>query len=118
MTSDPVILPGFGLPLAIYDPYEHFPKAIAYWAGEAATVRERTMLALMDGITDKPEWDRKIFDESIIQKWRREAVDSDMDVSEKMLDWVCYTSFIDFNYLIPSGDMILYWILVPGNRFL
>lgn len=91
MTSDPVSLPGFGLPVNDPGPPECFANAFTNWSGIPATVRERTMVALMDSITDKPAWDRKIFDEGVIQKWRQEAIDSDMDVSKKMLDFVCLT---------------------------
>lgn len=52
------------------------------------------MMAIMDKITDKSDWDKKIFDENIVQKWRQEALGTEgMDVSEKMLDWVC-TNFL------------------------
>ena len=48
------------------------------------------MMAIMDKITDKPDWDRKVFDDTIVHKWRQEALATEgMDVSEKMLDWVC-----------------------------
>ena len=48
------------------------------------------MVAIMDSITDKPDWDKKVFDDVILQKWRQEALGTEgMDVSEKMLDWVC-----------------------------
>lgn len=103
MNSDPVKLPGFGLPVKGYGLEDRFSNAIFDWAEPPSTVRERTMLALMDSITDKPEWDRKVFDQSIIQKWRQEAVDSDMDVSDKMLDWVCFTYFLTFGCSIASS---------------
>jgi len=99
MTSKPLELPGFGLPVNHQGLIERFPNAIVDWAGVPATVRERTMVALMDSITDKPEWDRKVFQEDIVHKWRQEAVDSGMDVSEKMLDWVCRAKIIDFRHL-------------------
>lgn len=48
------------------------------------------MMAIMNKITDKPDWDKKVFDESIVRKWRQEALGTQgMDVTEKMLDWVC-----------------------------
>lgn len=103
MTSDPVKLPGFWLPVKGNGPEESFPNAIFDWAEPPSTVRERTMLALMESITDKPEWDRKVFDESIVQKWRQEAIDGDMDVSDKMLDWVCFTYFLNFGNSISSS---------------
>ena len=29
------------------------------------------MMAVMDKITDKPDWDEKVFDDIIVQKWRQ-----------------------------------------------
>ncbi|KAL3467016.1 hypothetical protein BJX64DRAFT_284164 [Aspergillus heterothallicus] len=46
------------------------------------------MLRLMDHITDKPGWHRKVFDPKIIDKWRLELQDSSQDVSEKMLEHI------------------------------
>ena len=52
------------------------------------------MMAIMDKITDKSEWDKKVFDDTIMQKWRQEALATQgMDVSEKMLDWACTALF-------------------------
>ena len=46
-------------------------------------------MAIMDKITDKPDWDKKVFDDTIVQKWRQEALATEsVDVSEKMLDYV------------------------------
>ena len=45
------------------------------WYASAMTVRERTMLSLMLALKDKPEWDRKVFDEEIVGKWRAEALE-------------------------------------------
>lgn len=93
MTAERTNLPGFGLPVN-YRPDEHFPNAVLDWSGTILTVRELNMMAIMDKITDKTDWDKKIFDEAIVQKWRQEALATEgMDVSEKMLDWVC-TTFI------------------------
>ena len=70
-------LPGFGLPVNYRPDYKYFPNA-------------------MDEITDKPNWDMKIIDNSIVQKWRQEALAMEgMDVSERMLDWVCTNSLQD-----------------------
>ena len=93
MAAERVKLPGFGLPVN-YRPDEFFPNAILEWSGTILTVRELNMMAIMDKITDKPDWDKKVFDDTIIQRWRQEALATEsMDVSEKMLDWVCITNF-------------------------
>ncbi|KAJ3514899.1 hypothetical protein NMY22_g14595 [Coprinellus aureogranulatus] len=38
------------------------------------TVREMAMLQFMNLVTDKPDWQRKVFDDEIIAKWRAETV--------------------------------------------
>ncbi|KAF3769013.1 hypothetical protein M406DRAFT_250309 [Cryphonectria parasitica EP155] len=37
-------------------------------------VREVAMMAIMDQLTDKPEWHHEVFDRSIVDKWREEAL--------------------------------------------
>ena len=93
MEAERVKLPGFGLPVN-YRPDDNFPNAVLHWSGTILTVRELNMMAIMDKITDKPDWDRKVFDNTIVQKWRQEALGAEgMDVSEKMLDWVGTTLY-------------------------
>ncbi|KAF9771346.1 hypothetical protein IL306_011005 [Fusarium sp. DS 682] len=36
-------------------------------------VKEVAMMILMDTLTDKPDWHKKVFDDAIVQKWRDEA---------------------------------------------
>ena len=38
------------------------------------TCREIELMACMDKITDKPDWDRNVFDDEIVAKWRIEIV--------------------------------------------
>ncbi|CAI7576606.1 unnamed protein product [Penicillium glandicola] len=52
------------------------------------THREVLMMRVMNTITDKPEWDRKVFDETITAKWRNEIIQSGQDVTPKMMDWI------------------------------
>ena len=75
-------LPGFGLP---YDDWGQDPEdyaqsisAVMNWAHEVTTIRERCMLFLIDSLSDKPEWTRKVRDEDIVSKWKQEV---------KELDW-------------------------------
>lgn len=66
--------------------------------GPLLTMREYTMLEVMNRITDKDKWNIKIFDENITQKWRDEAVGTEgRDLSEKMIDYVrrSRTGFVD-----------------------
>lgn len=64
-------LPGWDLPL---EQHSHLPLA-SEWFASPLTVRERTMLALMGALKNKSNWDRKVFDEEIVAKWRQEAME-------------------------------------------
>ncbi|KAF9469551.1 hypothetical protein BDZ94DRAFT_1316716 [Collybia nuda] len=94
-------LPGFGLPLNFMpSPTKNkldgiFTSSLnSPHLGTApdrlplTTLRELTMLNLMNRVTDMPDWHLEIFDKTIISKRRAEALAaSQLDVSEKMLDW-------------------------------
>jgi len=41
---------------------------------ELVQVREVAMMILMDRLTDKPNWHEKVFDDTIVAKWRNEAL--------------------------------------------
>ncbi|KKA25905.1 hypothetical protein T310_0108 [Rasamsonia emersonii CBS 393.64] len=85
-------LPGFTLPLD-YTPCDGhdkpllFPSALDDFAS-LITLREIAMLRIMDKITDKPQWDVKVFDEDIVKKWKEEALRNDNNVTERMMEWV------------------------------
>ncbi|OGM49977.1 hypothetical protein ABOM_001243 [Aspergillus bombycis] len=93
-------LPGYNLPLN-YRPDSGerfkrtlFPNALDYGDIEYGSVdrvnvhREILMMRVMNTITDKPEWDRKVFDEAITSKWREEIAQSGEDVTPKMMDYI------------------------------
>ncbi|KAK4239579.1 hypothetical protein C8A03DRAFT_14026 [Achaetomium macrosporum] len=44
---------------------------------ELLQVREVAMMVLMDRLTDKPNWHEKVFDDTIVAKWREEALSQD-----------------------------------------
>jgi hypothetical protein len=46
------------------------------------------MLQIMNLVTEKPDWERKVFDTSITTKWREELAQSGQDVTPKMMDWI------------------------------
>lgn len=86
--SPEVKLPGFGLPVNAVARsalerngndskvvINRFPNLILDWKAKGVTLRERSMLAMIDKITDKPEWRSKVFDEEIVGKWQKEAPD-------------------------------------------
>ena len=52
------------------------------------TIRERTMLALINELTDIPDWDRKIFDTNFVFEWKSAKLMTGQDVTRSMVDWV------------------------------
>ncbi|KAF5858576.1 hypothetical protein ETB97_004261 [Aspergillus alliaceus] len=53
------------------------------------TRRELAMLHLMNEVTDKPQWELKVFDDEIVARWRTEvSQNTTLDISEQMLDYV------------------------------
>lgn len=100
-TGTPKIqLPGFGLPLDQM-PEKCFPvldlelsKPQSFQAC-TLSVREVVMLALIDKLTDKPEWWQKVKNPEIVAKWKAEALSADWtalndyaEMSEVMFDKV------------------------------
>lgn len=90
------LLPGWGLPVNytpgvnvsnIDEPRGRFQNAIQDWSGSPLCVREITMVGVMRELMEKPDWDRKVFDEQIIAKWRKEALQN-FNLSEKLWDYV------------------------------
>ncbi|KAM6491139.1 Protein of unknown function (DUF4246) domain containing protein [Amanita muscaria] len=46
------------------------------------------MMKLMNQITDKPDWNIKVFDDNIANRWKNEALDvEDVDITQGMVDW-------------------------------
>ncbi|KFZ18677.1 hypothetical protein V502_04004 [Pseudogymnoascus sp. VKM F-4520 (FW-2644)] len=91
-------LPGFSLPLN-YTPNDRtshylFPNALDYsdveggYMSRLNTHRDLLMMQVINSITEKPEWDRKVFDDKITSKWRKEIADSGKDITPKMIDWI------------------------------
>jgi hypothetical protein len=82
---------------------------------ELLPVREVFMMMLMDRLTDKVDWHKKVLDEEIVAKWRKEALEQPEDelylhitedktlekipkprgriISEAAFDYVCGLSF-------------------------
>jgi hypothetical protein len=83
---------------------------------ELLPVREVFMVTLMDRLTDKIDWHKKVLDEEIVAKWRKEALEQPEDelylqiiyekisekipkprgriISEAAFDYVCDISII------------------------
>ncbi|PYH42267.1 DUF4246 domain-containing protein [Aspergillus saccharolyticus JOP 1030-1] len=96
MTAQPVKieLPGYGLPLNYEPKIERLPNALdgkdIYdgYIGNLLVHREILMLQIMNTISEKPDWDRKVFDDEIIAKWRQEISESGQDVTPTMIDFI------------------------------
>lgn len=99
-SADRIKLPGFGLPRNIgwHREDKHFPHALEKEGrgklSKGVFLRERRMIEFINSITDKPEWERKVFDEEIVAKWRAEAKaiepveEDDVFMSDAMFDYV------------------------------
>lgn len=72
--------PGLGLPLRHneQDDYGFYPiGAHGSCSGsdsDILPVRELAMMSVMDRLTDKENWHKKVFDEKIVSNWRKEAL--------------------------------------------
>ncbi|PGG98517.1 chromatin structure-remodeling complex protein RSC7 [Blastomyces parvus] len=93
-----------------------FPSLLALQTSEGdgatrrlAPIREFTMLQIMNTITDKPGWEKKIFSPDITKKWREEVMaHRDMDVSERMMDWVINELQARSKDFEASGNVLAY----------
>ncbi|EDN02208.1 predicted protein [Histoplasma mississippiense (nom. inval.)] len=72
-------------------------------------IREFAMLQIMNTITDKPGWEKKIFSLDTTNKWREEVMaHRDMDVSDKMMDWVIDELQFKAEHFERSGQVLVY----------
>ena len=52
-------------------------------------IREYTMMEVMNQLTDKTYWETKVFDQTIVDRWKSEILSvPGQDVSERMFDYV------------------------------
>lgn len=86
-------LPGFGRPVGIVPP-DVFPMLFAHngddnnvWKAATLLIREVCMLRLVEELTNKPEWWRKVHDPAIAARWKAEAL---------AFDWASYREHGDF----------------------
>ncbi|KAF2026477.1 hypothetical protein EK21DRAFT_74167 [Setomelanomma holmii] len=71
--------PGLGLSLRHLDQDDNDYQLGAHGScygshSDLIFVRELAMMDIMDKLTDKPDWHKKVFDEEIVAKWRKEAL--------------------------------------------
>ncbi|KAL2827946.1 hypothetical protein BDW59DRAFT_159904 [Aspergillus cavernicola] len=96
--STPYDLPGFTLPLNFKPEISwndtRFPNALdsdditGGCCGYIFTLRELLMMQIMESITNKPDWDKKVWNEEITNKWRKELSESGKDVTEPMINYI------------------------------
>jgi Protein of unknown function (DUF4246) len=95
-------VPGFGLPIDFElehnyqkDSGTYFRHGINDFHGDRFTVRELSMLQFMETITEKPDWYKKVFDDTIVKKWKDEIfAQPNTLISEKAFEW-CLTELRD-----------------------
>ncbi|KJZ73699.1 hypothetical protein HIM_06817 [Hirsutella minnesotensis 3608] len=84
--------PGLGVPINHLPPStERFPTLVSNgeddWKSTTLLIREVCMLKMMEDLTNKPEWWRKVWDPEIASRWKHEAME---------MDWTRYRQFADF----------------------
>jgi hypothetical protein len=101
-TPKPVPTNGYpGLGLTLWEEQEYTDTSFllgahaccAGFQSKPLPVRELAMLCVMETLTDKPDWHRKVFDEEIVARWRKEALVIpneqfwNLSVSSKRQEW-------------------------------
>ncbi|KAL1981345.1 hypothetical protein VTN96DRAFT_2786 [Rasamsonia emersonii] len=100
-----------GLPLDRDGNRLRFPHVIADdWTSGGVTVRERRMLSFINDITDKPGWEREVFDQAITAQWRAEACVwredlNDVFLSSAMFDY-CMQELRDKTVYYQKSGMV------------
>lgn len=94
----PLRVPGHGLPVdfEVFDgigPHTEisgFSHGFSQWIQDRRnTIKELAMIRIMDHLTDKLDWDRKVFDEKVMLKWKLEAMrDSRGLITEMTWEWM------------------------------
>ncbi|TFK71012.1 hypothetical protein BDN72DRAFT_870138 [Pluteus cervinus] len=73
------------------------------------TLREISMMNLMNSLTDKPKWDVKVFDPEIISKWKTETLGTPgIDFSERMFDWCIAELQYKAGKLQETGSIVVF----------
>jgi hypothetical protein len=98
--SSELTVPGFGLPIdftleyngALDEDQKEIPAVFRHgvndFRGERLTMREIRMLHFMDIVMDKPDWQKKIFDTTIVDKWKQEILKQPQSlISERSFEW-------------------------------
>jgi hypothetical protein len=92
---NPLTVPGFGLPIDFMLKWDretgtgnYFRHGINDFRGDRFTVRELSMLQFMEVITEKPDWHKKVFNETIVKKWQDEILTQpNALINETTFEW-------------------------------
>jgi hypothetical protein len=86
--STPLKVPGLhGLPINVLRAQDQFATGTNDWDGHILTAKELAMLALINTLTDLPNWHRVVFDQQVTAQWREDAVASLSLINDKTWDW-------------------------------
>ncbi|KAL6230711.1 hypothetical protein BDW75DRAFT_248446 [Aspergillus navahoensis] len=86
--STPLKVPGLhGLPINVLRAQDQFATGTNDWDGHILTAKELAMLALINALTDLPDWHRVVFDQQVTAQWREDAVASSSLINDKTWDW-------------------------------
>ncbi|EEH21739.2 hypothetical protein PABG_03955 [Paracoccidioides brasiliensis Pb03] len=76
-------------------PRGRFPSALSYQDAlddtlryPALTIRENKMVHIMNEITDRLNWNVKVSDDGVVDKWHNEMMSGEYGISEAMAKWV------------------------------
>ena len=86
--TTPIKSPGLGdIPVNVLLSHDQFATGTNEWEGDILTAKELAMLDLINTITDRPNWNRTIFDGQIIDQWREDAMSSSSLINDKTWAW-------------------------------
>jgi hypothetical protein len=80
-------VPGFGLPVS-FQPDKFFRHGVNDFRPPRMLVTELAILQFIDAVTDKPDWQNKVFDDVIISKWKTESqAGEDTLMTDNLFEW-------------------------------
>ncbi|KAJ5906929.1 uncharacterized protein N7473_003845 [Penicillium subrubescens] len=86
--TTPIKVPGLGdIPVHVLLSHDQFATGTNEWKGHILTAKELAMLDLINTITDRPNWNRAIFDQQIIAQWQEDAMSSSSLINDKTWAW-------------------------------
>jgi hypothetical protein len=84
----PLKVPGlYDVPINVLLSRDQFATGTDDWDGHILTAKELAILDLINTFTDRPNWQRAIFDQQFIAQWREDAVESSSLINDKTWDW-------------------------------